>query len=446
MNDVLSKTSDWQRERATLLHQQFLAVSSVRGQQMEDIQTISEALEGRLLCNDKFLKCSPQTLHRAFVTWRDHEIFPRQPEALISRFKPGRDRVPAELVSELHRLATMPGCKAFSVAIKALFITWKDGGDVPGLGCWPDWWRANHPDEPMPPRAPDFPFSRSALYNHKPSMAVVAAGTKGAKAAREHMPFVEMDYSLLRIMELVTLDDVRLDLKAIDPATGNAVDLVAYCVIDGASRMILGFVLRPDGAINQSDVDALLGYVLRVFGIGDGYQTHIIFERGTIACSEAKQRVLEGLSDEGIKVHRTGMSGGIRWIGQGADKACGNPYGKAIIESFNRTLHLLLNRLPGQRGNNYQNQPQNLDTVCDEAEKLAGISAATGTNLKLPLLYISDVAICMDAAIKYYNNEMGHNFEGHGVIYEQEVQPGVWEEYHPVTVEQAETALELIHA
>jgi hypothetical protein len=438
MSPQLITVPQWQRERAMILHENFKLVDEDHGKLMQSLQNIAFSLDGMCLDGCRPLAASTGTLRREYSKWKKAG---RTIDALLPDYKPGEAKVPRELIVELRRRATMPGTKAFSVAVKTILFMWKDGKEIPGLGCWPDWWRANHPKEPMPDQAPDFPFSRSTLYRYQPSKALSAAGTKGAKAAKEQLPYIEMDYASLRAMELITLDDVRLDLKAIDPQTGLVVDLVSYCVIEAASRMILGFVLRPAGSILQADVDALIGHVLMTFGVGAGYSTHIIFERGSVACSDAKQRMLEGLSDGSIKVHRTGMVGGIRWVGQGADSACGNPCGKAIIESFNRTLHLMLNNLPGQRGNCYQNQPQNLDAVCRDAEQLAQIEARTGVELKKPLLTIHEVSLCMRVAIDEYNNAQGRDFSGHGEVYQQEVQPGVWKDYQPVTESHAREAL-----
>jgi hypothetical protein len=185
-------------------------------------------------------------------------------------------------------------------------------------------------------------------------------------------------------------------------------------------------------------------HVLSTFGIGDGYQTHILFERGSVACSEATQRSLEGLSGDGIKVHRTGIDSRIRWAGQNKDDACGNPYGKGCIESFNRTLHLMLNNLPGQRGNSYQNQPQNLEATIRHTETLTAIERKTGVKLEKQLLNIWEVSTCMRVAIDHYNHEQGHEFSGHGEVCQTEVQPGVWKDYQPVTETHAREAL--VHA
>lgn len=437
MSEIFSKAPEWQRERALILHENFIHVDEARGNLIQSLQSLSDALCGVFLDNYRPLKVSLGTLRREYSKWKSSG---KCVEALLPDYKPGRAKIPSALVAELHRRATNPGIKNFSVAVKSLYIDWERGAEIPGLGCWFDWWKNTYPGQPFPAKAPDFPFSNSCLYNYRPAKALGAAGGKGSKTAREALPFVEMDYSKLRKCELFTLDDVRIDMMAIDPVSG-VVDVVAYIMMELSSRRICGFVLRPAKAIRQSDVDALVAHVLRTEGIGNGYTTHIVFERGSVACSEAAQQALEGLSDGGIKVHRTGMNSGIRWVGEAADSGCGNPYGKGAIESFNRTLHLMLNLLPGQRGNTYQNQPQNLEAKIRESQQLAAIEKTTGENLHKPLLSILELSACVAATLRHYNNETGHEFSGHGQVFEQEVQPGVWAPREMLTDATIEEAL-----
>jgi hypothetical protein len=142
------------------------------------------------------------------------------------------------------------------------------------------------------------------------------------------------------------------------------------------------------------------------------------------------------------------MDGGVRWIGAAADKASGHSAGKAAIESFNRNLHRRLIQLPGQRGNNFANQPANLgvgdakvkdasksnrDTIRAAAEKLAhfkltAMAAGADAKLKLPLLTSTRAQQAVAAAIRDHNSERGHAMQGFHTITEAEVGPGLWKE------------------
>ena len=268
-------------------------------------------------------------------------------------------RLPDEMVAEIKKLATAKtggrdihqnGIEAPAIR-KKLTERWWRGESLPGLGTWQEWFKATHPAIPLPANPPEFPWCDKTILRKMGPKALRRMGNIGHAAALKHMPSMKRDYSKLRKCELYTLDDVRLDLVALDDLTGKVVDVTCYILMEVASRSIVSFVLKPKNAIRAEDVDEMLAHGLQAdgFGIGVDYPTHIWFERGTIACSEAAQRVLEAGSEGGIIIHRTSMDGGVSWIGSAADKASGHSAGKAAIESFNRNLHRHLLHLPLHR-------------------------------------------------------------------------------------------------
>jgi hypothetical protein len=84
---------------------------------------------------------------------------------------------------------------------------------------------------------------------------------------------------------------------------------------------------------------------------------HIIFERGAVACAPASETLLTSLWPGRIVVHRTSMDGGNSTVSSFWESRSGHWMGKSWIESFMRTLAVLLERLPGQRGGDYRRQP-----------------------------------------------------------------------------------------
>lgn len=413
---------------------------------------------------------SAKQLTNKFRHWKKSG---RTPESLVPDYKGGTPKCPPELTKEIQRRLTLTtggrdkhGTSPISVARESIKRDWSQGKTIPGLGTWQEWWMDNHPGTDLPPKAPDFPLCDKTLDRQAPNKILRATGNIGAAAGKKHAPYITLDYSHLRKSELFTLDDVRLDILCIDERTGRAVEVVCYILMECSSRSIPAWICKPRQAIKAADVDELLAYGLQCpgYGIGRGYQTHIIFERGTVACSEAAQAVLEGATDHRIKVRRTGLTGGIRWAGSAADQAVGNSLGKAVIESFNRRLHHALLHLPGQRGNNRDNQPQNLGLISTkqtsgtgkngkiqqrkkesnrdqslvrEAEKLARIQILANAEAKsprqrvrlhLPMLYFFQIQAAVKAAISAHNQEPGHAYQGFGTFYEAETSPGVWQE------------------
>ena len=458
----LPTSKAWHRERAALLHSEFVrlaAVVELEGAKLVPaLQALANQLRGTVLPSGKPLACSWQNLRTFYYVWREGD---RKAKALLPNYKSPKhvERMPDELAAEIQRLASMPtggrdkhgkGPDATQIH-KRLERDWKAGQPIKGIGTWQEWWQATRPALPLPCVPPSFPWSVKTVTRRIGTRAVRSMGNIGIAAAKKHLPHMKRDYSKLRRCELLTLDDVRLDMMALDDITGRSVEVKCYILQDVGSRAIIAFILKPADAIRAEDVDELLAWGLQAegFGIGDGYTTHIWFERGTVACSEAAQRVLEAGSDGAIQVHRTSMDQGIRWIGSAADKASGHSAGKATIESFNDKLHARLIWIKAQRGNSRENQPANLgvgesdkkdpskrraaDTLKSEAELLGQFRAnallrGDQLDLRLPMLLVSQLQQEVAGVIRAYNSERGHRMQGFATITEAEITPGVWRE------------------
>jgi len=460
MNDAAKKKA-WNRARAIHFHAALKAVS----EQVADGMKLGEALAAAarslnkkvILCGDKshVLKASPKTMRREWDRWNAGNPDPKTsmarakactPEALLLDYKPGcggRAALPRTLIAEIHRRATMEtggrdkkGQAPLSIVHETLCRDFMDRKPLPGIDY------AHY----LP--GAEFPWSYSTISRHKPSRALRQAGNRGMAAHKAASAYVHMNYTKLRKGELYTLDDVRLDIIVIDEATGKAIEVVCYILMEVGSRSIVAYVIKPVAAIKAEDVDELVAHSLQTpgYGIGRGYVTHILFENGTIACSAATQDVLEGVTEGRIKIHRNMMVGGVRWVGSPRDKASGNAAGKGVIESFNRWLHLALLDLPGQRGNNFANAPANLGyagaenitkgSVAAAAQELAQFDISTGRRLKLklPMLYFFELNAAVKAVIDRHNTEAGHAYSGHGRFRQAEVAPGVWKDMEPAPV------------
>lgn len=453
----------WQAERAARIHAGFKGVASAIEHEgarlIESLAQLAPQLDGMELAGGRTIKASLKNLTTLWYQWTAGG---RKSSALIPKYKSPKHikRMPDDLRAEVQRLASMPvggrdkhanGIEAPGI-LKQLCSRWHRGEALPGIGTWQQWWQANHPSLPLPATPPAFPWSIKTIQRNRGTKLVQTMGNIGDAAANKHKPHMRRNYSNLRKCELYMLDDVRLDLVALDDLTGRVVEVTCYLCMEVSSRSIVGFVLKPAHAIKKEDVDELLAYCLQAdgYGIGIGYTTHIWFERGTIACSEAAQLMLESGSEDGIKVHRTGMDGSVRWIGSAADKASGHAAGKAAIESFIRNLHRRLIHLPGQRGNKRENQPANLgvgdaevadpsksrrDTLRIEQEriaqfKLTALAKGQTADLKLTLLTVSKLQREVASAIKAYHGDRGHGMQGFHKITEAEIAPGHWQQVY----------------
>ncbi len=349
-----------------------------------------------------------------------------------------RLKVPPDFIRALKAKVLEPGVGLWTAAVRAFAIAWQTGEAVPGLG------RRTHPGEP-------FPYIANQLRKFAPSKAarVMAGVGKFAAKARGFLPAPPIGSRSLRLRERIVFDDKRLDISAIDDWTNEPVRLVLYIAMDEATRQILGYLLRHEGAIVQADVEALTAFVLRVCGFAGasaGYATTLIYERGTVAISTARQALLESLFPGQLFISRTGMMGGPNAPGDFAQAASGNFFGKGKLESFMATLDRYTAHIAGQRGNVYANQPAMLGdlhasaatlaspnyrlkgTMIEEAilagqnavaahwlqtgEVAGGLAASVATGIRGPLLYVSEVNAAVQAAIAFYNAERGHRREG----------------------------------
>lgn len=456
------KIPSWQRHRVSIIDTAFRSLASAIDHEsaplVAGLESICLRIHGLPLDGgSRTLKASLKTLIRLWYAW---EKAGRKSSALLPEKSPlsNPHTMPDLLVNEIQRLASNgtggrdkngKGLEAKQIHTH-LAKRWSAGMSLPGIGTWQEWWATNHPGLALPNITPDFPWHVRTVSRKMPAKAISAMGNHGMAAALKKLPHMDRDYSKLRKCELYTLDDVRLDFVCLDETTGRVVSMLAYIFMEVSSRSIVSFVAKPEHAIRAEDVDELIAHGLQAegYGLGVGYTTHIWFERGTVACSEAAQRVLETFSDGALKIHRTSMDGGVRWVGAATDKSSGHSAGKAVIESFNRNLHRRLNHLPGQRGNNFANQPANLgvgdstakdasrsnkDTIKAQSERLAqfkltAMAAGADAKLKLPLLTSSQAQQAVAAAIRDHNSERGHTMQGFQTILEAEVAPNVWTE------------------
>lgn len=488
----LATASDWQRQRAEHLHREFLAielaVAHAGARLTREIAALSARLADHVITvtdhrgkvtSTHRIKSGESTLLRELKRWRKGG---RVPSALLLGYDSGGPHatMPAELRRECRRLASLAtggrnkdGLAPATFVERELKKLWVAGEHVPGLGTWQDWWRLRPETAALalPESAPDFPFSGKTIKRHCGHTALRKLGNVGMASAIKELPYIERDYSQLRKAELFTLDDARVDIVAINEFTGQTETVKVYLMMEVASRLIPAFVLRSGKDLQAKDVRALVSAGLAKTGLGVGYPTTLLFERGTLACSDELKTFLEGVSEGRIKVRRTGIIEGVRWIGAAADKARGNAAHKAVIESFIRSLHYRLLHLPGQRGNNRENTPGNLavedrdqlrqtkdekrgslnanrkpsrrdpikDSLVRRAETLARFKTTAAIHgfacdITFPLLTVAQLEHEVEKALDAHNREPGHNYQGHHQHVMLRGPGGTWEPLNNIAV------------
>ena len=358
--------------------------------------------------------------------------------------------VPEEFIRAFRAKCMESGIEHVSSAFRFFAIAWLKGEEIPGFGAAPFSGAA-------------FPVKLSQLRKYQPSRASRIQASRGKAAAMVlALPTIVRSNAELNLCERVTFDDTRANIYALDDLTGNVVELKLYFAMDVATRRIVGWLIREAGNVKAADVDALVARVLQSWGFAHpqaGYATTLKFERGCVACSPAKQVILEGLYPGQIRVSRTSMDGGSNGPGDYRQASSGHWFGKGEIESFMRTLAFYTEHLKGQRGGVWKRQPAQLGTVTwrddgtprltqgsmlDEASIIAkagrslalmqsngldlapdAAEAAKNFGLHNPLYYVHEVVAALPGVIHYYNTLTDHRREGFAEVREELPQGGI---------------------
>jgi hypothetical protein len=427
----------WQRERAQKLDAicQFVESLIPAEGKMEAVAKAALQFDGIELPNGaagtKQLRLSKATMYRLWKLWHAHG---KTPAAFALRYTGGRAALLAdELVTLWRQKLTNRGKQSASQIYKELARAWAHGHDIPGLGNWREWWAHQHPTLPVPHKAPEFPVGYGVLMKFSPAKVTRDLGNFGLVAARESIRHIQRDSSLLRPAEVFTLDDKDGDQKVIDDVYGTRTICkpTMYFLMDIGPRYIVSFMIRPTKAL-AADVDELIAQGLRTYGRGNGYATHILFERGTTACTEAREQYFNALFPNQLFVHRTGMIQGYAYAGQWKENATGKPCSKGMIEAFNGKLDILLQAIPGKDGR---------VALTRHTEDLLAIEAATGLSLNAPLLRLSQFALIVRKAVELYNADHRHEMQGFHKIDQIETAPGVWCDLPAVTTGELHAAI-----
>ncbi|MDE2104382.1 MAG: hypothetical protein KGL39_44500, partial [Patescibacteria group bacterium] len=249
---------------------------------------------------------------------------------------------------------------------------------------------------------------------------------EGIAAARAFIPQVRSTREGLRFMEEVQFDDVKVDFRVFDVATGKPVDLWLLIAHDRATAMILGFGMRPatvreDGTqthLKLQDMKQLSGWLLERYGLPPYPMTWKV-ENGTATYDSGTATAIEELLKDRLNVSFSLMVRGNSPSGY-LERALGNSKGKASLESSNRLIHLIGAGLPGQVGPNYGVRPKDLASREKESELIwraandfpAGMRDRLRAEFGYPLLTLQQARRELMKIFSIRNSRTDHQMEG----------------------------------
>lgn len=378
--------------------------------------------------------------------------------ALVNRSKAGAlwqvreaSALPGEFVTFCaQRFAKCKRADAKRQAWVAIIRQWRTGRNragereaIPGYGFWEDWFHMEHGNAVLPAEAP---LPRGWSYDNilrrvkktaKFTRAAQALSHEGEATARSYLPQVHMTRAALRFMEEVQFDDVKVDVRVFDQATGEVMDLWLLVARDLATTMALGFGMRParvreDGTqehLKLRDMKQLAGWLLERYGLPPYVMTWKV-ENGTATFNDGTTAAIHELLGNRIKISFASMIAGKSPVGY-AERGVGNSKGKASLESLNRLGHTIRADLPGATGLRYDKRPADLIAREKECREIWSVTrflpAHLQSEVEYPLLTLAQVRAALWQGFRWENERTVHDLEGFETMLEwYDAARGLW--------------------
>jgi hypothetical protein len=207
-------------------------------------------------------------------------------------------RLPREFQACIAALAVgNPGQNTDSSIWKQCVSDWQSGREIPGVEPR----RASQLEH-------EFPYSvaqiSTVLKARAPRTSRVML-TEGKHKSRKRLGRHSLDTSALRFAELLTIDDVRLDVWCVGPG-GRRLPLWALVVMDVATRTILGFTLTTREPQGDEPLTVAARVLLETGVCAAG--GHFIFERGTATVHRGRAALWEALLPIQVHYNRNNLS------------------------------------------------------------------------------------------------------------------------------------------
>ena len=258
------------------------------------------------------------------------------------------------------------------------------GNQIPGYRTdWRGIFAAEYPDTPVPEFCPYTAihqgagafapkgWSYSSLLALAPEKDVWMGASVGVHAMRRFNPVIPHTRVGLDPMQVITMDDVKLDVLCWYPGEKEPRRPVGLGVQDVATGNIIDFTLVPAQEREDGTVSGLQGFWARYVwanlfcGIGvDPRGVVALLEHGSAGLSEEEAKrindILGRRDDNGmwLTVERSSTSGAPLLKGLFSERGRGRPTHKAMLESTWSLLHNELAMLNAPSGKDWDNAPQ----------------------------------------------------------------------------------------
>ncbi|MEM0964819.1 MAG: hypothetical protein AAGJ81_01540 [Verrucomicrobiota bacterium] len=393
------------------------------------------------------------------------EVFhPNDWRCLVRQYTNGGDEHPREFIEYLVTLysETTRNNDAFAGVHARLKREWFADEPIPGYGRASEW----YPKQGLPvpsgkiQRDADLPpsWSYSTLWRHLkkalPSRAMRQAAQGQTNRLRTSWgEQMIRDRSKLLPMQLITIDDVRLDLQ-VRMFVDNAWQIVyvdAIFALDVATGRILAFGIKGRAlrskdtekgkaentrmSINGADVRHLFLKVLTDCGLPP-WKMKWLMEMAAARLNQPDEEAFLQLMGDRLETDYTGM-GRSKLLESGFHEEWGRPGMKGWIESFFRILHTHSNHLEGTTGRRFDltrgDQPARVKystSLIARAEKIIdgplSPDQPLAKQLSFPVLALDEANHVVGEIVEALNWRVKHKLQGFERIFEWKDSSGHW--------------------
>lgn len=324
---------------------------------------------------------------------------------------------------------------------------WAADKPVPGYGTFKQFWDATQPNSPYPSKIrakrPFVPSGWSRGNIQK--LLAAAAPRKGAMRLRaaygelrahDAEAQVRRDMSKLKPLQLVTMDDVELDIQVMFKIGPYMRLRTAQAVVamDVASRMIIGWGVRPiltdkdlpyvpEGSgkvLTRKDVNAVLLSAILRYGLPANYPMRLLLENNSARLNELDEDILMTMLPGRFVIENTRMAK-REFANYGLIDKHGFPFQKGWLESPFKPLHIRLCHLAGATAPRFDDRHSVHEKIVEYCESLEKRAIAKGIDmgrLKFPALTEEEFFLVFERIVNIFNNRTNHKLQGFQTVYE----------------------------
>ncbi len=324
---------------------------------------------------------------------------------------------------------------------------WAAGKDVPGYGTFKAFWDKTNPDKPYPSRIrPRQPFVPQGWSRGNISKLICKIAPKngalrlraahGELRAHNAEAQVRRDMSKLKPMQLVTMDDVELDIQVMFKIGPHMRMRTAQAIVamDVATRMIIGWGVRPiltkddkpymsetdTKVLSRKEVNTVLLNTILMHGLPANYPMRLLLENNSARLNRTDENMLFAMLPGRFVIENTRMAD-REYLNSGFKDSHGFPFQKGWLESGFKPMHIKLCHLPGATAPRFDDRHSVHEAVteyCEKLERLAVTKNIDPTKLKYPVLTENEFFVVFERLVAMFNNRTNHKLQGFDTVYE----------------------------